>query len=153
MQKELEVIDNVAETDTTADYIETINQLKQNSVSKDEYMKLKNENKQLLNAIASNQVVEVAAEPEIDIKEVRENVFKNHSNLSNREFVDNVVKLYDYELEHSGKNIFMPNDPNYIPTQDDINQVDNMVTGFKNALEEANGNDLIFNQYMERILK
>lgn len=153
MQKDLEVVDNQVEVDTTADYIETINQLKQNSVSKDEYMKLKNENKQLLNAIASNQTVEVPAEPEVDIDEVRRNVFQKHVDLSNREFVDNMMKLYDYELEHSGKNIFMPTDPNYIPTQDDITQVENMVNGFKNALEEANGSDLIFNQYMERILK
>lgn len=149
-----EEIMNVADTtDNTAEYIETINKLKANSVSKDEYLKLRNENKQLLDALASNQVVEVAAEPKRDITEVRKELFGNHSNLSNREICQDMMDLYDYELENRGVNIFMPTDPQYIPTQDDITQVDNMVRGMKAALQTANGNDLIFNQEIERLTK
>lgn len=148
-----EIMDVANTTDNTAEYIETINKLKANSVSKDEYLKLRNENKQLLDALASNQVVEVTAEPKRDITEVRKELFTNHSNLSNREICQDMMDLYDYELENRGVNIFMPTDPQYIPTQDDITQVDNMVRGMKAALETANGNDLIFNQEIERLTK
>lgn len=148
-----EIMDVADTTDNTAEYIETINKLKANSVSKDEYLKLRNENKQLLDALASNQVVEVTAEPKRDITEVRKELFTNHSNLSNRQICQDMMELYDYELENRGVNIFMPTDPQYIPTQDDITQVDNMVRGMKSALETANGNDLIFNQEIERLTK
>lgn len=148
-----EIMDVANTTDNTAEYIETINKLKANSVSKDEYLKLRNENKQLLDALASNQVVEVTAEPKRDITEVRKELFTNHSNLSNRQICQDMMDLYDYELENRGVNIFMPTDPQYIPTQDDITQVDNMVRGMKSALETANGNDLIFNQEIERLTK
>ena len=148
-----EIMDVADTTDNTAEYIETINKLKANSVSKDEYLKLRNENKQLLDALASNQVVEVTAEPKRDITEVRKELFTNHSNLSNRQICQDMMDLYDYELENRGVNIFMPTDPQYIPTQDDITQVDNMVRGMKSALETANGNDLIFNQEIERLTK
>ena len=148
-----EIMDVADTTDNTAEYIETINKLKANSVSKEEYLKLRNENKQLLDALASNQVVEVTAEPKRDITEVRKELFTNHSNLSNRQICQDMMDLYDYELENRGVNIFMPTDPQYIPTQDDITQVDNMVRGMKSALETANGNDLIFNQEIERLTK
>ena len=148
-----EIMDVADTTDNTAEYIETINKLKANSVSKDEYLKLRNENKQLLDALASNQVVEVTAEPKREITEVRKELFTNHSNLSNRQICQDMMDLYDYELENRGVNIFMPTDPQYIPTQDDITQVDNMVRGMKAALETANGNDLIFNQEIERLTK
>lgn len=148
-----EIMDVANTTDNTAEYIETINKLKANSVSKDEYLKLRNENKQLLDALASNQVVEVTAEPKRDITEVRKELFTNHSNISNRQICQDMMDLYDYELENRGVNIFMPTDPQYIPTQDDITQVDNMVRGMKAALETANGNDLIFNQEIERLTK
>ncbi len=148
-----EIMDVADTTDNTAEYIETINKLKANSVSKDEYLKLRNENKQLLDALASNQVVEVTAEPKREITEVRKELFTNHSNLSNRQICQDMMDLYDYELENRGVNIFMPTDPQYIPTQDDITQVDNMVRGMKSALETANGNDLIFNQEIERLTK
>lgn len=146
-----QTVENV--TDNATDYIETINKLKQNSVSKEEFLKLKNENKQLLDALASNQTIEVAAETKRDINEVRNELFNNHRNLSNRQICQDMMDLYDYELQNRGVNIFMPTDPQYIPTQDDISQVDNMVKGMKNALDIANGNDLIFNQEIERLTK
>lgn len=152
MNENEKVLDNQLETDTANDYIETINQLKANSVSKEEFLKLKAENKQLLNAIATNQNIEVAAEPKRDIAELRKEIFQNHSKLSNRELVSDIMELYDRELEN-GVNIFMPTDPNYIPTTDDVTQIDNMVAGMKSALEIAGNSDLIFNQEMERILK
>ena len=53
--------------DNTANYIEAIKEMKANSVSKEAYVKLQQENKQLLNSLVNGQSIEVEKEEPEDI--------------------------------------------------------------------------------------
>ena len=51
--------------DNTANYIEAIKEMKANSVSKEAYVKLQQENKQLLNSLVNGQGIEIEKELKI----------------------------------------------------------------------------------------
>ena len=52
-EKEVEM-DDITGAGMDQDYLDTIMQMKQNTVSKEQYLKLKEENKKLLNHVMSN---------------------------------------------------------------------------------------------------
>ena len=70
------------EKDKTNNYIETINEMKKNSVSKEAYAKVLEENKQLLNTIAngnynSDEEEKVKEEP-VDLDAIRKEMFSGN---------------------------------------------------------------------------
>ena len=73
--------------DNTNDYIEQIKKLKESSVSRDDYDKLKADNKKLIDALANGNQLEGKVEPKIDavenINNLRSKLFSKGSNLNN----------------------------------------------------------------------
>lgn len=64
------------ELDNTEDYIQAINDLKANSVSRDSYMKLKAENKRLIsNLIEGKQEESLPKKEKVDIGQLRKELF------------------------------------------------------------------------------
>ena len=54
--------------DTTIDYIEAIKEIKENSVDKETYLKLKEENKKLLNSLVNGETLPAESqEQKVDI--------------------------------------------------------------------------------------
>ena len=60
---------NVVVDDNSNDYNDKIKKLKESSVSKDDYNKLKADNKKLIDALASGTKIEGKVEPKIDAVE------------------------------------------------------------------------------------
>lgn len=140
------------EASMETDYVEAIKNLKQNSVSKADYDALRLENKKLLQAVVNGQTVEVEPEePEVDLAELRKNVF-NNPNQTNLEYVTNVLKLRDAVLEKEGYDVFVPQSSQYSPTQDDIARANKVAEQFKEMVEIADGNPNVFlNEYQRRV--
>ena len=63
------------EIDSTADYIDTINKLKANTVDKAQFMKLKEENRKLLDSIVNGQGLEQPKKEKKDIDTLRKDLF------------------------------------------------------------------------------
>ena len=84
-----EVKNNQEELDTTPDYISAINDIKNNSVPKESYDKLREENKKLINALSTRQPEsqETPKEDPIDLNKLREKTFKGE--CTNLEFIEN----------------------------------------------------------------
>ena len=61
--------ENVVVEDNTNDYIAQIKNLKENSVSKDDYNKLRLDNRRLIDALANGTQLEGKVEPKIDAVE------------------------------------------------------------------------------------
>ena len=82
MAEEEKVVTKEVE-DNTQDYLKAIQDLKQNSVDRSEYEKLKAENKKLINAVVNGQDIEVEGQPKTrDTEEIREELFNHeHTNL------------------------------------------------------------------------
>lgn len=147
-----EVVVNVENNDT--DYIETIKQLKENSVSKDQYLKLKEENKKLISSLANGTAYDGGGQENvkpISLEELTNSFYKDYKKMSNREFAERMLEIRNRTLEETGRDLFMPSDAQYIPTQDDINTVNGLVEGLQNCIDYANGNDSVFNSELDRI--
>ena len=81
-----------AEMGNETDYITAIKDLKANSVSKSEYEKLQEENKQLINALANGETITTTVEVEKpSLADLRANLMKEDQ--TNLEFIKNALAL------------------------------------------------------------
>lgn len=143
----------VVESNDT-DYIAAIKELKENSVSKDQYLKLKEENRKLISSLANGTAYDGGSSSDVkpvSLEELTESFYKDYRRMSNREFAERMLEIRNRTLEETGKDLFMPSDAQYIPTQDDINTVNGLVEGLQNCINYANGNDSVFNSELDRI--
>lgn len=134
------------------DYIETIKQLKANSVSKDAYLKIKEDNKKLLNALSSGEQISNSDAPEknrITTEELRHNVFnKQHDNLS---YWQDVLALRNRLIEEKHEDIFLPKGHNIDVTDNDVNTANKVADVVKQCIDYADGDSELFtNELMRR---
>lgn len=95
-------------SETETDYVAAINELKANSVSKEEYAKVRSENKKLLDALVSGKEIDLPKEKPADINELRKKLFNESSDLSNLDYVDTALKLRTALIEKGERDPFLP---------------------------------------------
>lgn len=136
----------------TNNYIEAIKEMKANSVSKQAYDKLKEENKQLLDSLINGKEIELPKQKEpVDIDKIRSKLFDEDRPLSNLEYVSNALKLRDELLERGERDPFLPYGQNISPTDEDIIKADRVATVMKECVEYADGDSELFtNELMRR---
>lgn len=142
------------ENDTNNNYIETINEMKKNTVSKEMYAKLQEENKQLLNTIVngnyeSDEENKPKEEP-VDLDALRKEMFSG--SCSNLKYVENALKLREEILKKDGNDIFLPHGKNIKPTKEDIESVNNVVNCLQYCVDEADGDSNIFTLELQKHL-
>jgi hypothetical protein len=141
-----------AETDTAEDYITAINSLKQNSVDKAKYEQLRNENKRLLDSIVNGrELQETPVKENIDVQALRNDLFKENSELTNLEFIEKSLKLRDALLEEDPSNdIFVARGHNIAPTPADYETAERIADVYRQCVEYADGDSEIFTQELMR---
>ena len=93
----------------TNNYIEAIKEIKANSVSKQAYEKLREENKQLLDSLINGKEIELPKQKEpVDIDKIRSTLFDENRPLSKLEYESNALKLRDELLEKGVRDPFLP---------------------------------------------
>lgn len=148
---EQEIVSQESITDNTDSYIETINQMRQNSVSREDYLKLKDENKKLLQSLANGETIEQpSTEQKRKLEDVRTELFTS-KNLSNLEYCSDALELRNRTLEETGRDIFLPAGHDYVVTQADIDTANKVATIMQECIDYADGNSEIFtNELMRR---
>ena len=145
---------NVTVEDNTNDYIEQIKRLKESSVSKDDYNKLKADNKKLIDALANGTQLEGKVEPKVSavdkINELRKKLFSKGSNLTNLEYCDTAVKLRDALIENGEKDPFLPFGHNVVATDSDYETANRVATIMKECIDYADGDSDIFTNELQR---
>lgn len=137
--------------DDNGQYIEAIEQLKANSVSKDKYAKLEAENKKLLDSLINGSQIDLPSQDkEVDIPALRKELFNPHGNLSNLEYIEKSLELREALLEKGEVDPFLPIGKNISPTADDYAQAEKVATIFKECVEYADGDSQIFTQELMR---
>ena len=134
----------VSETDTN--YIEAINKLKKETVSKDLFDKLKAENAQLLNTLVENgqyQPQETTVSDD-DINKLRADLFRKNSNMSNLEFCDKSLKLRKALMDKGEQDPFVPIGNMTPATDQDYETAERVASVIQDCIDRANGNSALF---------
>lgn len=141
--------EEVITTDDNQDYIDTINQLKSNSVSKDDYNKVKAENKRLLEALANNQQINqsVIQEP-VDKDKLRADMFSG--DLDNLSYAKTILKLREAIIEEGGNDPFVAVGQKVIPTGEDYECAERVARVMQECIEYADGDSQLFTQELNR---
>lgn len=137
----------------SSDYIEAIKEMKQNSVRKEAYDKLKAENQQLLDAIINGTELtqDIRKREPADIKKLRNKLFKEHPDMSNLEYVKTALELREALIENGERDPFLPSGEKILPTNDDVETAERVAKIMKDCVDYADGNSAIFTNELQRV--
>lgn len=148
-----EEIKNDNETMET-DYVAAIEELKRNTVSREQFDKMKNENKRLLDALANNQQLEGAAAIKVEKKSINDLANSIMSgNNSNLNYIKNALELRERMLEEGMEDPFVPQGKKISPTREDYELAQRVADGLQSCIDYADGDSAIFTQELQRITK
>lgn len=152
-EKEVSVTGTVE--DNTQDYLAAIKELKENSVDRSEYEKLRAENKKLIDAVVNGQpgqeeqVVVKHSKEQID--DLRNDLFNSPRELNNLEFITKTMELREALMENGEPDPFLPVGKQISPTRDDIEGAEKVAQVYKECIEYAEGDSEVFtNELMRR---
>ena len=141
--------------DSTQDYLAAIKELKQNSVGREEYEKLKAENKKLIDAVVNGQPgqeeQQVVVHTQEEINALRNELFNSDKELSNLEYVKKAIELREALMENGQPDPFIPVGKQISPTREDIEIAEKVAQVYKECIEYAVGDSQMFtNELMRR---
>jgi len=148
-EKELNVSGTQVE-DMTPDYLAAINELKQNSVNREDYDKLKAENKKLLDSIVNGTEVALPAAEKKSIEELRANYLKEDQ--TNLEYISNALKLREALIAEGKPDPFLPIGEQILPTDDDVAKANHVAEVLQECVDYADGNSEVFTNELQRRL-
>lgn len=132
-----------------------LKELKENSVSKEDYEKLKRENKELVAQIingdgAGNGQTNSPEDLDGDIKALREKLYgPKCSELSNLEFCESTLKLREAIIKRDGIDPFVPRGANIKPTDYDAQRAQAVADVMTECIKEANGDSGVFTALLQ----
>ena len=152
-EKEISVTGTVE--DNTQDYLAAIKELKENSVNRSEYDKLRAENKRLIDAVVNGQpgqeeqVFVKHSKEQID--DLRNELFNSPRELNNLEFITKAMELREALMENGEPDPFLPVGKQISPTRDDIEGAEKVAQVYKECIDYAEGDSEVFtNELMRR---
>ena len=148
-EKELNVTGEKVE-DMTPDYLAAINELKQNSVNREDYNKLKAENKKLLDSIVNGVPVEVQSPQRKSIEELRAAYLKEDQ--TNIEYISNTLKLREALIAEGKPDPFLPIGEQILPTDEDIAAANKVASVLQECVDYAEGDSAVFTNELQRRL-
>lgn len=135
--------------DMTPDYLAAIKELKQKSVDREDYDKLKAENKKLLDSIVNGQTVEVEASPKYrEVAEIRDELFNNEHN--NLEYIKLALELRNTLIAKGETDPFLPVGKQISPTREDVEMAEKCAQVYQECLDYAEGDSALFTQELMR---
>lgn len=132
-----------------------LKELKENSVPKEDYEKVKKENQELVAQIingdgAGNGQTTTPEDLDGDIKALREKLYgPKCSELSNLEFCDATLKLREAIIKRDGIDPFVPRGANIKPTDYDAQRAQAVADVMTECIKEANGDSGVFTALLQ----
>lgn len=141
---------NNNEFDTTQDYIDTIAEMKRNSVSRSDYEKLREENRNLLKSLVNGETIDqpVVKEP-VDIDKLRQDLFNKENN--NLDFITKAMELREALIEKGEPDPFLPKGHNVQVTDADVKTAEKVAAAFQHCIDYADGDSGVFTNELMRI--
>lgn len=134
----------------TNNYIEAIKEIKANSVSKEAYKKLQDENKKLLESLIAGETIEApktTVEEKVDLNALRKHLDEAESPI---DYCKTSLKLHEETLKQLGYNDYLPNGKKIRPTKEDEEKANLFIEQIKECIDYADGDDQLFIQELQR---
>lgn len=159
LEKQEQITVNTQEENSSREvdnnYLDVINNLKANSVDKDEYNRVVEENKRILDAYVNGSKIEGYdnEEVKVDVNELRSSLYgENNGELSNLEYVEKTLALRDELIRQGEADPFLPLGQKIAPTDEDIACANKVADALRDCVEYANGDSAIFTNELQRIM-
>lgn len=137
---------------TEIDYISAINELKANTVDREKYNKLKDENKRLLDTLVSGGQIEQDKVETVSADDLRSKLYGNgHENLSNLEYWTNTLKLRELIMEEGKPDPFTPQGKQIMATDTDRATAQKVADVVQHCIDVAEGDSLVFTNELQRM--
>lgn len=146
-----EILNNESQqenVDNSIDYIEAIKEMKQNSVSRDAYDKLKEENQKLIKSLVNGEAYQGQEEkPVYDIDQLRKDLFNDDAMDINK--VRTILDLRQALMDQGEVDPFADMG-NIEPTEEELATAQKVADGLEYCLENSQGDNKLFmsNLYM-----
>ena len=141
--------------DNTQDYLAAIKELKEKSVDRSEYDKLRAENKKLIDAVVNGQPGQeeptVVKHSKEQIDELRNDLFNSPRELNNLEYITKAMELREALMENGEPDPFLPVGKQISPTRDDLEGAEKVAQVYRECIDYAEGDSEVFtNELMRR---
>ena len=141
--------------DNTQDYLAAIKELKEKSVDRSEYDKLRAENKKLIDAVVNGQPGQeeptVVKHSKEQIDELRNDLFNSPRELNNLEYITKAMELREALMENGEPDPFLPVGKQISPTRDDLEGAEKVAHVYRECIDYAEGDSEVFtNELMRR---
>lgn len=150
-EKEKEtVIESGAEDNPSGvDYIEAIKKLKENSVPKEDYERVQDENRKLLQSLINGETIERESERP-DITALRKELFSGECDMNNLQYTSKVLELRQAIIDEGGMDPFLPYGKKIIPTEEDIATANRVAETLQECVDYADGDSTVFTNELQR---
>lgn len=145
-----ELITQTEDTTVEQDYIDQIAQLKQNTVSKAEYEKLRADHKKAMDALINGGQIETTEKAPVDKNQLRKELYCNEPNLSNLDYWKKTLELRQAIIDEGGKDPFLPYGQKIAPTAEDKEAAERVATIVQECIDYADGDSRIFTNELDR---
>ena len=139
----------VEESNPDTDYVAAIKELKEKTVSKESYQKLREENKKLLQSLVNGEQIQTEVEKP-DINELRKELFNEDSNIDNVTFISKALELRTALIENGEPDPFLPVGKRITPTDEDISAANRVATVLQECVDYAQGDSQAFTNELQR---
>lgn len=148
-EKELTNVSGQEEVNDSVDYIEAIKEIKQNSVDKEKYNQLKEENQRLLKSLVNGETIQQEV-PTVDVDAIRKELFTQDADFNNLDYMTKVMQLRDTLIENGEKDPFLPWGKKITPSQEDVDTAERVASIVKECIEYAEGDSGVFTNELQR---
>lgn len=138
---------------TAKEYINQINDLKERTVSREEYERIKNDNKELAKALINGTGANIPGitkpEKKPDLDDLRKKLFTKKSK-NDLEYFTNLLALRDGVMADGQPDPFLPINREFRATAQDEADAERIATQIKEAIEYADGDPAVFSNDLRR---
>lgn len=133
------------------DYIAQIEELRANSVSRDDYNKLKAEHNRAMNALINGGQIDTKEAEPVDKDALRKALYtQDCENLSNLEYWQKTLTLRQAIIDDGGQDPFLPFGQKIAPTAEDVEKANNVAKVVQECIDYAQGDSRIFTTELDR---
>lgn len=133
-------------------YIEAIKEMKQNTVSRSEYNKVVEENRNLLKSLVNGETIDAPTKKEeIDIDDLRDSLFNREN--TNLEYAKKSLLLRKELMARGMEDPFVPVGHNVQTTEADRATAQKVAEALEHCIEYADGDSSVFTNELMRITK